>query len=125
MLAAEFLLIRNPKTRLAHRNGDAGSIHLDVEFFHPASLAEVRPAGVKSESGLRICRLIWVLLHPAQDPYRIISQFDERVVGLRLSEITRWVCHELGHGLLAAEAIGLSPGQSIIAKRRGWRETAQ
>ena len=30
------------------------------------------------------------------------------VVGLRLSEIARRVCHELGHGLLAAEAIGLA-----------------
>ena len=31
-----------------------------------------------------------------------------RVVSLRLSHIARRVCHELGHGLLAAEAIGLA-----------------
>ena len=38
----------------------------------------------------------------------MISQPNEMVVGLRLSEIARRVCHELGHGLLAAEAIGLA-----------------
>ena len=31
-----------------------------------------------------------------------------RVIGLRLGEIARRVLHELGHGLLAAEAIGLA-----------------
>ncbi len=30
------------------------------------------------------------------------------VIGLRLREIARRVCHELGHGFLAAEAIGLA-----------------
>jgi hypothetical protein len=48
------------------------------------------------------------LARSAHDRYRIISQLDERVVGLRLSEIIRRVCHELGHGVLAAEAIGLA-----------------
>jgi hypothetical protein len=48
------------------------------------------------------------LVRSAQDLYRTISQLDERVVGLRLSEITRRVCRELDHGLLAAEAIGLA-----------------
>ena len=31
-----------------------------------------------------------------------------RVVGLRLSEIARRVCHELGQGRLVAEAVGLA-----------------
>ena len=48
------------------------------------------------------------LAHSAQGRYRIISQLDEMVIGLRLSEIARRVCHELGHGLFAAEAIGLA-----------------
>jgi hypothetical protein len=48
------------------------------------------------------------LVHSAQGLYRVISQPNERVVGLRLSEIIRRVCHELGHGLLAAEAVGLA-----------------
>jgi hypothetical protein len=40
MLVAGFLLISDPKTRAGHRNYDAGSVHLDVESFYPAILAE-------------------------------------------------------------------------------------
>jgi hypothetical protein len=40
-----------------------------------------------------------------------------RVIGLRLGEIARRVLHELGHGLLAAEAIGLALEPRINLRR--------
>jgi hypothetical protein len=47
-------------------------------------------------------------VHSVQGLYHVISQLDEMLIGLRLSQIVRRVCHELGQGRLAAETIGLA-----------------
>jgi len=53
MLVARFLLIGDPKTRAAHRNDDAGSVHLDVESVHPASLAETSAGRSRRPQAMR------------------------------------------------------------------------
>ena len=54
MLVAEFLLIGDPKIRARHRDRDAGSVHLDVEFFHSASITRMRRLTTEDSGAHRV-----------------------------------------------------------------------